>query len=97
MGFVFEQVTCFCQLICSIGSKVCFLLGLGAEMTPGSVAGCAEKNRNAMAFVRFHFFKFFCELDDIQSTFGCLSGSFLGTLASLFLIFEGLASRSENW
>ena len=29
-------------------------------------------------------------------TFGCLFGSFLGTLGSLFLIFEGLGSRSEN-
>ena len=37
----------------------------------------------------------FSELDDIQSTFGCLFGSFLGTLGSVFLIFEGLGSGSE--
>ena len=37
----------------------------------------------------------FSELDDIQATFLCLFGSFLGTLGSLFLICEGPGSRSE--
>ena len=37
----------------------------------------------------------FSELVDIQLTFGCLSGSFLGTLGALFLICEGLGIRFE--
>ena len=41
-------------------------------------------------------FRVFSELVDIQSTLGCLFGSFLGTLGALFLICEGLGSRSEN-
>ena len=55
---------------------------------PGPVVGCAENIVNTVVFVRFHFFHVFSELDDIQSTFGCLFRSFLGTLGSLFLIFE---------
>ena len=39
----------------------------------------------------------FSELVDIQSTFGCLFGSLVGTLGSLLLICEGLESRSEIW
>jgi hypothetical protein len=34
---------------------VCFLVGLGQEMTPGSVVGCAENIVNTVVFVRFHF------------------------------------------
>ena len=71
------------------------MVGSGEEMTPGSVVGCAENIANTMDFERFHFCHVFSELDDIQSTFGCLFYSFLGTLGSLFLICEGPGSRSE--
>ena len=62
-----------------------FLLGWGAQMTPGFVIGCAETIVNTIS-----------ELDHFQSTLGCLFGSFLGTLGSLFLIFDGPGGRSEN-
>ena len=39
----------------------------------------------------------FGELADIQSTFGCLFDSFLGTLDALVLIFEDLGSRSGSF
>ena len=35
---------------------MCFLLGLGQNMKPGSVVGCAENIVNTVVFVRFHFF-----------------------------------------
>ena len=37
---------------------MCFLVGLGEEMTPGSVVGCAEDMINTVVFVRFHFFTY---------------------------------------
>ena len=37
---------------------MCFLVGLGVEMTPGSVVGCAENIANTMVFVMFHFFTY---------------------------------------
>ena len=43
-------------LILTVGSEVCFLVGLGQKMIPGSVVGCAENIVNTMVFVRFHFF-----------------------------------------
>ena len=39
-------------------SSVCFLVGLGQKMMPGSVVGCAENIVNTMVFVRFHFFTY---------------------------------------
>ena len=42
----------------SVGSEVCFLVGLDEEMGPGSVVGCAENIVNTMVFVRFHFFTY---------------------------------------
>ena len=36
--------------ILSVSSEVCFLMGLGVKMVPGSVVGCAD--------VRFHFFTY---------------------------------------
>ena len=44
--------------ILSVSSEVCFLVGLGEKMVPGSVVGCAENILNAMVFVRFHFFTY---------------------------------------
>ena len=35
---------------------MCFLVGLGEEMMPGSGVGCAENIVNTVVFVRFHFF-----------------------------------------
>ena len=69
-------------------------IGLNEEMTPESEVGCAENivNTNFREVSLFHVFS---ELDDIQSTFGFLFGSFWGTLGSLFLICEGPGSRSE--
>ena len=45
-------------LILRVGSEVCFLVGLGQKMIPGSVVGCAENIVNTMVFVRFHFFTY---------------------------------------
>ena len=42
----------------SVSSEVCFLMGLGVKMVPGSVVGCAENIVNTVAFVRFHFFTY---------------------------------------
>ena len=44
--------------ILSVSSEVCFLVGLGEKMIPGSVVGCAENIVNTMVFVRFHFFTY---------------------------------------
>ena len=41
-----------------VSSEVCFLVGLGQKMIPGSVVGCAENIANTLVFVRFHFFKY---------------------------------------
>jgi len=35
-----------------------FLVGLGEEMTPGSVVGCIENIESTMVFYRFHFFRY---------------------------------------
>ena len=35
---------------------MCFLVGLGEEMMPGSGVGCVENIVNNVVFVRFHFF-----------------------------------------
>mgnify|MGYP007111536035 CR=1 FL=1 len=72
-----------------------FLLGWGAHVTPGFVIGCVENIVNVMVF-KVSLFLVISELDHFQSTFGCLFGSFLGTLGSLFLIFQGLGSTSED-
>ena len=44
--------------ILRVSSEVCFLVGLGQKMMPGSVVGCAENIVNTMVFVRFHFFTY---------------------------------------
>ena len=44
--------------ILSVSSEVCFLVGLGQKMMPGSVVGCAENIVNTVVFVRFHFFTY---------------------------------------
>ena len=44
--------------ILRVGSEVCFLVGLGQKMIPGSVVGCAENMVKNMVFVRFHFFTY---------------------------------------
>ena len=44
--------------ILRVSSEVCFLVGLGQKMMPGSVVGCAENMVNTMVFVRFHFFMY---------------------------------------
>ena len=44
--------------ILSVSSEVCFLVGLGEKMVPGSVVGCVESIVNTMVFVRFHFFTY---------------------------------------
>jgi hypothetical protein len=62
---------------------------------PGSVVGCAESIINRMVFNRFRFFTYLVDWM-IQLAFGWLFNSFLCALDSLFLIFEGLGSRSEN-
>ena len=44
--------------ILSVSSEVCFLMGLGEKMVPGSVVGCVENMINSMVFVRFLFFTY---------------------------------------
>ena len=44
--------------ILSVSSEVCFLVGLGEKMVPGSVVGCVENRINTVVFVRFHFFTY---------------------------------------
>ena len=44
--------------ILRVSSEVCFLVGLGQKMMPGSVVGCVENIVNTMVFVRFHFFTY---------------------------------------
>ena len=44
--------------ILRVGSEVCFLVGLGQKMMPGSVVGCAANILSTMVFVRFHFFTY---------------------------------------
>ena len=44
--------------ILSVSSEVCFLMGLGEKMVPGSVVGCVENIVNTIVFVRFHFFTY---------------------------------------
>ena len=39
----------------SVSSEVCFLVGLGEKMIPGSVVGCVENMINTVVFVRLHF------------------------------------------
>ena len=41
-----------------VSSEMCFLVGLGQKMMPGSVVGCAENIVNTVVFVRFHFFTY---------------------------------------
>jgi hypothetical protein len=54
------------------------------------------KHFKYLGFREVSLFHVFSELVDMQLTFGCLFSSFLGSLDSVFLIFEGLGSRSEN-
>ena len=44
--------------ILRVSSEVCFLVGLGQKMMPGSVVGCAENIVNTVVFIRFHFFTY---------------------------------------
>ena len=44
--------------ILSVSSEVCFLMGLGEKMVPGSVVGCVENVISTVVFVRFHFFTY---------------------------------------
>ena len=44
--------------ILRVSSEVCFLVGLGEKMVPGSVVGCVENIANTVVFVRFHFFTY---------------------------------------
>jgi hypothetical protein len=46
-------------------------------------------------FRQVSLFQLFSELDAIQSSFGCLFASFLGTLGSVFLICECLGAMLE--
>ena len=61
---------------------------------PGCGVECVKNIINTLFFCEVSLFHVFIELDDIQSTLGCLFGSFGSTWNSLFLIFEGPRSRS---
>ena len=69
---------------------MCFVVGLGQEMTPESEVGCAENMINTMVFERFHFFTCLVNWMISNRLLDVLFGSFLGTLGLLFLICEGL-------
>ena len=62
VGSRFLSICCFFLgtrlSILSVSSEVCFLIGLGEKMVPGSVVGCVENIVNTMVFVRFHFFTY---------------------------------------
>ena len=62
VGSRFLSVCCFFPgtrlSILSVSSEVCFLMGLGEKMMPGSVVGCVENIANIVVFVRFHFFTY---------------------------------------
>ena len=76
--------------ILRVSSEVCFLVGLGQKMMPGSVVGCAENIVNAVVFIRFHFFAYLVNWVIFNRLLDIL---FLGYF---FLIFECLASTYEN-
>ena len=42
----------------SVSSEVCFFVGLGKKMMPGSVVGCAGNIVKTMVFIRFRFFTY---------------------------------------
>ena len=44
--------------ILSFSSEVCFLVGLGEKMVPGSVVGCVGNIIKTMVFIRFRFFTY---------------------------------------
>ena len=75
---------------------MCFFVGLGEEMTPESEVGCAENKINTRVSLRFHFFACLVHWLISNRFWDVFLGSFLGTLGSLFLICEGLRSRSES-
>jgi CBS domain containing-hemolysin-like protein len=62
LGVEFYEFACFCLglrlSILSVSSEVCFLVGLGEKMVPGSVVRCAENIINTVVCVRFHFFTY---------------------------------------
>jgi hypothetical protein len=93
LGLVFEQVAYFfLARVDQFAASVlrCFLILLGCTHD--------TRIRHRMSYSGFRgvsLFQIFSELDDFQSTSGCLFGSFLGTLGALFLIFWCLGSRSE--
>ena len=62
LGFDFLACFLFCLglrlSILRVSSEVCFLVGLGEKMMPGSVVGRAGNIVNTMVFVRFHLFTY---------------------------------------
>jgi hypothetical protein len=42
----------------SVSSEMCFQVGLGEKMLPGSVVGCVENIAITMVSVWFHFFTY---------------------------------------
>ena len=74
---------------------MCFLVGLRTEMPAGSVVGRAGNTVNTVVFERFHFFTCLVNWMISNRLLDVFFGMFLGTLGSLFLICEGLGSRSE--
>jgi hypothetical protein len=74
---------------------VCFLLGWGAEMTPGSVVGRVENTTNTLFFVRFHFFRYLVNSMISNRLWDVFLIAFGVPWAHLFLIFDGLGSMLE--
>ena len=80
----------------SVSSEVCFLVGLGEKMVPGSVVGCAENIVNTVVFVRFHFFTYSVNWMISNRLLYVFLVAFWVPWIHFFLFFEGLGSRSEN-
>ena len=77
--------------ILRVGSEVCFLVGLGQKMMPGSVVGCAENIVNTVVFVRFHFFTYSVNLmisKPVGDRFLASFSLFLGSRLSIVRVGE---------
>ena len=88
VGSPFLLVFLFCcgyrLSIFSVSSEVCFLVGLGQKMMPGSVLGCAENIISIVVFVRFHFFTYLANWLISNRLLGVFLAGFLVPWAHFF-------------
>ena len=99
LGFVFEQVPYFVLArVDYFAASVLRLvfIGLGCTHDTRIRHRMCWKHSKYNGFRKVSLFQVISELDHFQSTFGCLFGSFLGTLGSFFIICQCLGSRFGN-